>query len=123
MALYIIDTHYYIKQLEATGFTNQQAETQIKIITEMLENHMATKQDLNELELRLTTELKLMRAELLGNDEKNRNELKNDIANLRTELKTDISNLRTELITHSNKMLFATVGLLGGLMTLFHFLH
>ena len=52
-----------------------------------------------------------------------RAELKEDIHNLRIELKEDINNLRNELINHSNKVLFATVGLLGGLMTLFHFIH
>lgn len=145
MVLHVFDTHYYIKQLESSGFSQQQAETPVKVITEMLENHVATKNDLDALELRLTTELKMLCADLLGNDEKNRNELaidinnaraelkgeisalrtklKGDIHNLRAELKDDMSKFCNELMNHSNKMLVATVGLLGSLMTLFHFLH
>ena len=37
----------YSKQLEEAGFTRQQAEIQLQVITEIVEGDLATKQDLN----------------------------------------------------------------------------
>ena len=55
------DTFENVKRLKAVGFTEEQAVEQTKIITELIENRLATKQDielirkdLKELEMRLT---------------------------------------------------------------------
>ncbi len=37
----------YTKQLEEAGFSREQAEIQLQIITEIVEGDLATKQDLN----------------------------------------------------------------------------
>lgn len=42
------------KRLEQAGFTREQAETQANIMTEIVDEKIATKQDLRELEYRLT---------------------------------------------------------------------
>ncbi|WP_298068727.1 hypothetical protein [uncultured Mailhella sp.] len=44
----------YAKRLEEAGFTRNQAEAQANIMTEIVDEKMATKRDLRELELRLT---------------------------------------------------------------------
>lgn len=44
----------YAKRLEQAGFTREQAETQANIMTEIVDEKIATKQDLRELEYRLT---------------------------------------------------------------------
>ena len=44
----------YAKRLEEVGFTRNQAEAQANIMTEIVDEKMATKRDLRELELRLT---------------------------------------------------------------------
>ncbi len=54
------DTHAYVKKLETAGFTEQQAEVQVEALTGLIYDHLATKRDLKELELRLTIRLGAM---------------------------------------------------------------
>lgn len=49
----------YAKRLEQAGFTREQAEVQANIMTEIVDEKIATKQDLRELELRLKYDLTL----------------------------------------------------------------
>lgn len=49
----------YAKRLEDAGFTRQQAEVQANILSEIVDEKIATKQDLRELELRLKYDLTL----------------------------------------------------------------
>ena len=54
MASVVLNTLEYAKRLEAAGFTRQQAEAQAGLMTEIVDERMATKTDLRELEYRLT---------------------------------------------------------------------
>lgn len=56
----------YARRLEAAGFTRQQAETQANILAEVIDERMATKQDLRELELRLVVRFGAMLAAGVG---------------------------------------------------------
>lgn len=56
------DTLAYAKKLVAAGFTQQQAEVQAEAIAEIIDERLATKQDLKELEFRLTIRLGTMMA-------------------------------------------------------------
>ncbi len=53
------DTLAYAKRMKAAGFTDKQAEIQAEAIAEIIEDRLATKQDLKELELRLKHDLTL----------------------------------------------------------------
>ena len=44
----------YTKQLEEAGFSREQAEIQLQVITEIVEGELATKQDLKILETNLS---------------------------------------------------------------------
>ncbi len=44
------DTHKFIKQMVATGFTEEQAETQVRLLSEILDTQLATKGDIIRLE-------------------------------------------------------------------------
>ncbi len=57
MATTHFDTHTHVKKLISAGFTEQQAEVQVQALTDPLYDHLATEQDLKELELRLTIRL------------------------------------------------------------------
>lgn len=52
-----IDTLKFAQELEKAGFSRQQAEAQAKALNSALNESIATKQDLKELELRLTIRL------------------------------------------------------------------
>jgi hypothetical protein len=47
-----------LHRLREAGFTQQQAEAQVEIITDYVEHGIATKKDLRELELKLEVKLK-----------------------------------------------------------------
>ena len=64
MATVAFDTLAYAKRLKDAGFTNQQAEVQALAFSEIIEERLATKQDIaslqrdiKELEMRLTLRL------------------------------------------------------------------
>lgn len=47
------DTLAYSKKLTSAGFTQQQAEVQAEALKEIIDDKIATKQDLRELEYRI----------------------------------------------------------------------
>lgn len=51
------DTLQHAKQLEAAGFTPQQAEAQTKMFAEIIDDKIATKHDLKEMKLQLQKEM------------------------------------------------------------------
>ncbi len=53
------DTLAYVKKLRSAGVAEEQAEIHAEALAEILEERIATKQDLKELELRMKQELKL----------------------------------------------------------------
>jgi hypothetical protein len=53
----MINTLKYARKLEEAGFSRQQAEANIQIIAEIVEDDVATKQDLKELEYRLVVRI------------------------------------------------------------------
>jgi hypothetical protein len=57
MTTITIDTHELVKTLTARGFTEEQAEGVTHAIKSIDVSHLATKQDLRELEYRLTIKI------------------------------------------------------------------
>lgn len=51
------DTLAYAKKLKEAGFTEQQAEAQAEALRAVVDTNLATKQDLKELESRITIRL------------------------------------------------------------------
>ena len=51
------DTLAYSKRLTEAGFTHKQAEVQAETLAEIIEQNIATKRDLKELEFRLIIKL------------------------------------------------------------------
>ncbi len=60
----MFNTLRYAKILEEVGFSREQAETSVKILVEIMEEKLASKQDLEGLETRLMTELRHSLAQL-----------------------------------------------------------
>lgn len=59
MPTMVFNSLNYAKRLEDAGFTRQQTEAQANILSEIIDEKIATKQDLRELELRLKYDLTL----------------------------------------------------------------
>ena len=60
------DTLAYAKKLISAGFTPQQAEVQAEALAEIIDEKLATKQDLRELELRLKYDLTIRMGAMLA---------------------------------------------------------
>lgn len=66
------DTFRYAKELKSAGFTEIQIETQVKFIKEhtdaindFIDNSIATKQDIKELELKMELKMELIKKDLM----------------------------------------------------------
>jgi hypothetical protein len=57
-----IDTLAYAEKLKAVGFTDEQAEVQTEMFAKIIDERLATKYDLKELEANLTIRLGTMMA-------------------------------------------------------------
>ena len=90
------DTHAYVKKLQAAGFTEAQAEVQAEAIAQLVDERLATKRDLKELE---TT-------------------LQRDLAELETALKREIKELELRLTVRLGAMFVAAVGVVAVLVKL-----
>ncbi|MGR3177982.1 MAG: hypothetical protein ACUZ8E_07985 [Candidatus Anammoxibacter sp.] len=60
----VFDTHAYVKKLQAVGFTEEQAEVQTEVVSVLIDEQLATKQDLKELEVCLKRDLKELETNL-----------------------------------------------------------
>ena len=54
------DTHKTVKELQKSGFTEEQAEGHVKILSEIIKDNLATKSDLQKMENELKIEMKKM---------------------------------------------------------------
>lgn len=64
MTTVTFDTLGYFEKLKAAGFTEEQAKVQTNALREVIEERLATKADLVQLEERLTNEIRKMESEL-----------------------------------------------------------
>ena len=98
MTALAFDTLAYAKEMEAAGFSREQAEVfaaaQGKILKEAFAaTELATKTDVNDVRIALKAEIQDVRSEL-----------KAEIQDVRSELKAEIQDVRTEVLRLENKM-------------------
>ena len=60
MSALAFDTHAAINKLKAAGFTEQQAEAQTALLSEIVGGELVTKRDMKELESSLKQELRVL---------------------------------------------------------------
>jgi hypothetical protein len=58
MTTLALDTYAAVKKLQAAGFTEQQAQAQTALLTELVESELATKRDIEALRSELKRDLK-----------------------------------------------------------------
>ncbi len=66
MAAMMFDTHAFVKELTRVGMPEEQAEILARSQTTLIEEKLATKEDLKELELRLRLHLGSMIVVAIG---------------------------------------------------------
>ena len=82
MATLTFDTHAFVKELTQAGMPEEQAEVLARSQAMLIDEKLATKQDLKELELRLKRDIQ---------------ELKRDIQELETRLVRDMQEMEANL--------------------------
>ena len=95
------DTHAYVKKLKAVGFTEEQAETLASTQAELIDERLATKHGLKELETALRRDMKEMETNL-----------KRDIKEMEMRLKHDLTVRLGGMIGVSVAVIVALVKLL-----------
>ncbi len=93
----IFDTHTYVKRLKAAGFTEEQAEVQAESMSALIEEGLATKRDLKELET----------------------SLRRDMKELETSLRRDMKELELRLSIRLGTIMAAGIAVIAVLMRLF----
>lgn len=110
------DTLRYVKKLVAVGFTQPQAEVQAETMAEIIDDNLATKKDLEEIETSLKRDIKELDLKI----ENVRSDLKRDIKeldlkieNIRKELVLTIEKTKNELVAAMAKSSYTTLISLG----------
>ena len=110
MNMSAFDTLAYSKRLRGAGFSEEQAEAVVEVVTQAVEGGVATKADVHEVGHAVAE----VRAEL----KQDIAELRQEIAEVRSELKQDIADLRTELKSDTRMIIMWNVGTMIGLVGL-----
>jgi hypothetical protein len=94
MSVIVMDTLEFATKLKAGGFTEQQAETQARVLADVVEKQLATQRDVDEHEQNLRRDIEMLRADVKRDIEVLRAELKRDLA----EVNQRVAESKAELI-------------------------
>jgi long-subunit acyl-CoA synthetase (AMP-forming) len=95
------DTLQYAKRLKQAGFTEEQAEIQAEALSELIDDRLATKLDLKELERQMRLEI---------------GEVKVEIKELERAMKLDTKGIEERLSNKINEISYKITIKLGGMM-------
>lgn len=119
------DTLAYAKKMRAVGFTEDQAEAQIQAILEIVEEKLATKQDIRDLkrdikglETSLRHDMKEIDANLRRDMKELETSLKHDIKELELTFAKNLANVKAEIIKWVAGMLVAQAAIAATLLKL-----
>ena len=121
----MFNTLKYAKILEEVGFSREQAETSIKILVEIMEDKLASKQDFQDLRLATQQDFQNLKLATQQDFQDLRNELKqtkNDLVHLLTENVTDVRHsilqLESKLTIRMGTMLAGSTAILTAILKL-----
>ena len=118
MQMVAFDTHGFVKRLTKAGMPEQQAEVLASEQARLIENELATKQDIEQLRLATKQDIEQLRAETKRDIEQLRLATKQDIAELRTELKRDIAEVKRDIRESEQRITIRLGGMMAVAITL-----
>ena len=110
MSALAFDTYAAVKKLKEAGFTEQQAEAQTTLLTNVIAGELATKHDIEAIK----HDIEAIKLDL----ENVRADLKRDIETLRADMKHDMKELELRLTIKLGAMLALAVGAVATLVKL-----
>ena len=121
----MINALKYTRSLEAVGFSREQAETHVQMISEIVEGDLATKQDLLQTEKILRQDLHVFEQGLRQDIQLVEQSLKQEIHSVRSDMRHEVSALENKMVQLEYRMTIkmgamatATVGILAALIKL-----
>ena len=119
------NTIRYVKQLEEVGYTREQAEAYVQVVSEMVQNDVATKQDINDLRSEMTTrqDVQDLRSDMATRQDVQ--DLRSDMATkrelfeLRADLKQEIQRLDFKVDALEQRLVIKLGALMAAMFTIF----
>ena len=107
MAAIMFDTHAFVKELTQAGMPEQQAEVLARSQTTLIDEKLATKEDLKKLELATKRDLKELEQAT-----------KRDLKELEQAMKRDLKELELRLTLRLGSMMVIAIGVVAALVKL-----
>ena len=113
---YRFDTHAMVKEFIASGFTEKQAEAQVRALSDLISYNLATKSDIERVRKEIAELRKDSEADIAG-VHRDIADVHKEIENLRKETKTDIELLKRDLTIRLGALMVTGVGIILGVLT------
>ena len=110
------DTYAYVKSLRDVGVPEEVAEVQANALMALIEDRLATKQELFGVEAALKRDNKELEASLKRDMKELEASLKRDVKELETSVKRDIKELEMRLLIRLGALLVIAVGAVATLV-------
>jgi len=110
----VFDTLSYAKKLKAAGFTEEQAEVQAEALAEIVDERLATKQDILELK----RDIKELETTLKRDMKELETTFKRDMKDLETTFKRDMKELDMRLTIRLGTMMAISIAVVATLVKL-----
>lgn len=94
----------YAQKLEEVGFTREQAETHVLMLTELMQSDLATKQDFKDFQFVTKSEMNEFRAEMRSDVTAFRAEMRSDMNKLRADMALFKQEVRADLIQMEQRL-------------------
>ncbi len=111
MVAMTFDTHAFVKELTKAGMPEEQAEVLARSQATLIDEKLATKQDLKELELRLKRDMKELEVNLKRDMKELEMRLTRDMKELELRLKHDLT-------VRLGSMMVVAIGVVAALVKL-----
>lgn len=113
------DTLAWSEMLRSSGISKKQAEAQVRVIAQAVQNGAATRGDLERVESNVRSDMNMLRSDLETVDSSMRSELNNVESRLESKIETSYANLKVDILRWMFGMFLAQTALI--LTVLRHF--
>lgn len=115
----IFNTHQFVKKLIASGMTEAQAEAQMEIFIHFIDNKLATKLSLKEVEANLTRDLKELEVRLETKMKELEVSLESKMKELEINLKSEMRILEKEIVIKLGGMIVVGITVIAAMIRFF----
>lgn len=114
----MFDTLKYSKILEAVGVSRDQAEAHIKIVAEIVEGELATKQDIQKFETSTKQDIQRLENSTKQDIQRFETSTKQNLQRFEATTKQDLKELENKLIQLEYRLIIKLGALVGAIVTL-----